>query len=143
MSGIQMALLGSASAAVYQLTAGSATLPGKATIYLYGYSNASATSGYTPSTFGSITPANFKGFAVKAIYSSSFIAGQANSYQVIFAGDRTTPAGFFNTLTVNTTLVTGTLSSSYSSTNNETTFTITLGSSAATLLSSNCTVTLT
>ena len=84
--------------------------------------------------FGSITGATFNGATVKAIYSGSppGSSGQASTYTVWFSGNRS--AGFFNTLTVNGTLVTGTLSSpTYNSGNNETSFTITLASSAATL----------
>ena len=145
MSGIQMALLGSASAAVYQLTASSATFFFKGgAIYLYGYSNSPSTLSYTPTTFGSISPTAFGSATVKAIHSTSPInsAGNASSYSVIFSGNRL--AGFFNTLTVNGTLISGTLSApSYSGTNNETTFTITLGATAATLLNVNSNILLT
>jgi hypothetical protein len=144
MSGVLlMALMGSGGG--YALTSGSATFTFKSvTTYFYGYSNSPATASFTPATFGSISPVTFSGATVKAIYSGSpsNSSGQASSYSVIFSGNQST--GFFNTLTVNGTQVTGTLSApSYNSTNNETTFSITLGSAAATVLGSNCTVALT
>jgi len=140
-----MALMGSGGG--YALTSGSATFTIKgSTTYLYGYSNAPATASFTPATCGSISPVTFGGATIKAIYSGSpsNSPGQASSYSVIFSGNQI--AGFFNTLIVNGTQVTGTPVPpvpSYNSTNNETTFSITLGSAAATVLGSNCTVVLT
>ena len=143
MSGIQMALMGYSVG--YNLTTGSATLTIKSsTSYLYGYSNSVSTAAYTPATFGSVSPSAFSSATIKAIYSRSPInaSGQAASYLVIFDGNCS--AGFFNTLTINGALVSGTLSApAYNSTNNETSFTITLGSTAATLLNVNSTILLT
>jgi hypothetical protein len=110
---------------------GQTTLVVKQTFYYYGY-DAAVSSAIT--SFGSITGATFNGATVKAIYSGSpaNTSGQAILYTVYFDGNRS--AGFFNTLTVNGTLVTGTLGSPvYNSPNDETSFTITLASSAATL----------
>jgi hypothetical protein len=129
MSGIQMALLGASQGTI--VTVGQTTVVIKTTFYYYGYDAAVSS---IPSSFGSITGDTFKGATIKAIYSGSppSSSGQASSYTVWFNGNRS--AGFFNTLTVNGTLVTGTLSSpTYNSTNDETSFTITLASSAATL----------
>lgn len=143
MSGIQMALLGAGSQG-YQLTTGSATFTFKSsTTYLYGFSNSPSTISFTPATFGSISPTAFGPATITAIRSTSppNSAGNASSYQVIFSGNRS--AGFFNTLTINGTLVSGTLTSAYNGTNNETTFTITLGATAATLLNVNSTILLT
>jgi hypothetical protein len=144
MSGIQMALMGSGSGS-YQLITGSATFSFKgSSFYLYGYSNSPTTSVYTPATFGSISPSTFNGIAIKAIYSQSplNVAGQANSYVAIFDGNQS--AGFFNTLTIDGTPVSGTLSApSYNGTNDETFFSITLGAPAATLLSADSSILLT
>jgi len=120
----------------YALTTGSATFNFTyGILYAYGYSNSpSGTGFYTPTTFGSITPSTFNSATIKAIYSAGFASNQASYYYIIFSGSRGT--GFFNTLTINGTLVSGSLSSSYNGTNNETTFSITLASSTATLLSS-------
>jgi hypothetical protein len=121
--------------ASYSLTTGSATYNYGFGLFLYayGYSNSpSGTGSYTPTTFGSITPSTFNSATIKAIYSTGFASNQALYYYIIFSGSRGT--GFFNTLTINGTLVSGSLSSSYNGTNNETTFFITLASSAATLM---------
>lgn len=120
--------------ASYSLATGSATFNfGFGILYAYGYSNSPSGTGiYTPATFGSITPSTFNSVTIKAIYSVGSPSNQALSYNIIFSGSRGT--GFFNTLTINGTLVSGSLSSSYNGTNNETTFSITLASSAATLL---------
>lgn len=132
MSGIHMALLGSGGISGPIVTVGSYTITVKgASFYYYGYDNATMN---TLPPFGSIADATFNGATVKAIYSISPLnsAGQASGYTVIFDGNRS--AGFFNTLTVNGTLVVGTLSApNYSAGNNETTFGITLASNAATL----------
>lgn len=101
------------------------------TIYYYGYDQAVGGAAFN---FGSITAGTFSGATIKAAFSTSpgNSAGNAMSYMVIFDGNRT--AGFFNTLTVNGTLVSGSLSApTYDSGNNETRFTITLGASAPTL----------
>lgn len=132
MSGIQMALLGGGGLTGPTVTVGSYTLTVKgASIFYYGYDGAT---GGAPVNFGSIANDTFNGATVKAAFSTSptNASGQAVSYTVIFSGNRS--AGFFNTLTVNGTLVSGTLGApSYSAGSDETTFTITLGSSAATL----------
>ena len=129
MSGIQMALLGASPSTI--VTVGQTTLVVKVTFYYYGY-DAAVSGGL--SNFGSITGDTFKGATIKAIYSASppSSSGQAISYTVWFNGNRS--VGFFNTLTVNGTSVTGTLGApAYNATNDETSFTITLASSAATL----------
>lgn len=130
MSGIQMALLGGGSTGPV-VTTGSASLTVKSsTTYWYGYDNAT---GGTTGTFGSITNDTFSGATIKAVFSTSPVntIGQASAYSVIFNGNRS--AGFFNTLTVNGTLVSGTLGApSYSAGNDETTFQITV-TAAATL----------
>jgi hypothetical protein len=129
MSGIQMALLAASPSTV--VIVGNATLVLKQTYYYYGYDAAVSSA---VSSFGDIDNGTFSGATIKAIYSTSpaNTSGQAASYSVYFNGNRS--AGFFNTLTVNGTLVTGTLGSPvYNSPNDETVFTITLASSAATL----------
>lgn len=131
MSGIQMALLGVGPGGPV-VSVGQTTVTVKVTFYYYGYNGSVSAS---IANIGSITGATFNGATVKAIYSGSSgadPAGKAIQYTVWFSGNRS--AGFFNTLTVNGTLVTGTLSSpTYNATNDETSFTITLASSADTL----------
>lgn len=131
MSGVLCAFTGAANSGPI-VTNGHYTLVVKSTsVYYYGYDGAL---GGPTVNFGSITNGTFGGVNVKAIFSTSPVntVGQATSYSVIFDGNRA--AGFFNTLTVAGTLVSGTLSApSYSAGNNETTFTITLGAAAATL----------
>ena len=131
MSGIHMALLGSGGALGPVVTVGQTTLTVKSTtFYYYGYDGALA----APATnFGSIANGTFNGATVKAIMSVAVNSpGNADYYTVVFDGNRS--AGFFNTLTVNNTLVVGTLSApSYSAGNNETSFSVTLGTAAATL----------
>ena len=109
---------------------GSTVETSKFAFYYYGYDGAL---GGAASNFGSIVRPEFNGATIKAVYSlATQSAGQATSYTVIFNGNRA--AGFFNTLTVNDTLVVGSLGSpSYNSTNDETSFTISLSSAAATL----------
>lgn len=131
MSGIHMALLGTGGPSGPIITTGSATLTVKgSTTYWYGYDNAT---GGTTGTFGSISDSTFGAATIKAVFSTSPVntIGQASSYSVIFDGNRS--VGFFNTLTVNGTLVSGTLGApSYSAGNDETTFQITV-TAAATL----------
>jgi len=137
MSGIQMALFGSASGIV--VTNGSGTLVVFTSYtYYYGYDGAL---GGTTLNFGSISDGAFKGANLKAVYSASnpgtvgANAGKAIQYNIIFSGNRS--AGFFNTLSVNNTLVSGTLSGPvYNSSNDETLFTIALAVSATTLFGS-------
>jgi hypothetical protein len=143
MSGIQMALLGSAGGTV--VTTGSGTLI-IFTSYTYYYGYDGALGGFTPN-FGAISNDIFNGANLKAVYSISSAgsigvnAGKAISYNIIFSGNRS--IGFFNTLNVNNTLVSGTLSGpSYNSSNDETTFTITLATSTTTLFGSTDGVTI-
>jgi len=133
MSGIHMMLLGAG---------GRAVITGSGTIviltsyqYFYGYDNAT---GGAAGIFGAINDSSFNGATIKAVYSRSnpgsigVEEGNAIAYGIIFNGNRA--AGFFNTLRVNGTLVSGTLGApSYSSGVDETTFEITLAASAATL----------
>jgi hypothetical protein len=130
MTGITCIMAGSALSGPL-ITTGSASLTVKgSTTYWYGYDGAA---GGTVGTFGSITNGTFSTATVKAVFSTSPVntIGQANSYSVIFDGNRS--AGFFNTLTINGTLVSGTLGApSYSAGNDETTFAITV-TAAATL----------
>ena len=128
MSGIFGGLIAKSAPVVI---VGQTTLVIKSTFYYYGYDAAVSSA---VSSFGDIDNGTFNGATVKALHSVSpaNTSGQAASYSVYFNGNRS--AGFFNTLTVNGTLVTGTLGSPvYNSPNDETSFTITLASSAATL----------
>jgi hypothetical protein len=128
MSGIQMALLGGAGQPT--VIVGQTTYSAKVTVYVYGF-NAASTS--LPSYCGSIANGTFKGAAIRACYSTSVSAGNATSYTVAVTGDQTGVSGFFNSLTVDGTLV-GTYSGSgsYNSTEDYTSFAISV-SSAATL----------
>lgn len=133
MSGIHMALLGSAGSPVVTNGTGELVIITSYT-YFHGYDGAAG--GGSILDFGSITNGVFKDATLKAVYSASnpgsinVNRGQAISYSVIFNGNRS--AGFFNTLTVNNTLIVGTLGSpAFNSGNNETTFTITLASQVA------------
>ena len=125
-----MALLGASSGTVVIVGQGTFT-SGGLTFYYYGYDN--STAGGVPANFGDIDNGKFKDVTIKAIFSLGInVPGQAISYYVYFDGNRS--AGFFNTLTINGTLVTGTLGSpNYNATYNETSFSITLGSAAPTL----------
>jgi hypothetical protein len=100
------------------------------TFYYYGYDGAL---GPPATNFGSIANGTFNGATVKTIMSVAVNSpGNAQYYTVTFDGNRS--AGFFNTLTVNNTPVVGTLSApSYDAGNNETSFSVTLGTAAATL----------
>lgn len=126
--------------ASYSLTSGTGTYYfGYGTIYWSGYSIATATLGVN---FGSINLSTFGLATIKGIYSVSYTsAGTATSYSVVFSGSRGT--GFFNTLTIGGTLVSGTLSSYYNGPSDETIFSIALASSAATLLTGTKTILLT
>ena len=135
MSGIMMAVLGSGGGRT--VTNGSGTLVIK-TSYTYYYGFHAGGAPPSGSAFGSINNDTFSGATIKAVFSQSSPGsvgvnqGQAISYGVIFNGNRS--AGFFNTLTVAGTLVSGTLGSpSYNVGLDETTFTITLASQTATL----------
>jgi hypothetical protein len=129
MSGIQMALLGASGTAV--IVGQTTYVSGGFTFYYYGYNN--STGGGVLANFGDIDNGKFKDVTIKAIHSFGInVPGQAIQYVVYFDGNRS--AGFFNTLTINGTLVTGTLGSpNYNATYNETSFTITLASAAPTL----------
>lgn len=121
-----MALLGGVPYPV--VIVGQTTYVIKVTIYVYGY-NAAVTS--NPSFFGSINYGTFKGKAITACYSSSTTAGNATSYVVIVSGDQTGVSGFFNSLTVNGTLVgTNTGSGTYNATRDDTTYSISVASAA-------------
>jgi len=120
MSGIQMALLGASGTAV--IVGQDTFTTGGITAYYYGYDN--SIGGGTVANFGDIDNGKFKGVTIKAIFSLAINApGQAIQYVVYFDGDQRT-AGFFNTLTVNGTLVGSAGTGTYSTPNNETSYTI-------------------
>ena len=135
MTGIMMALLGSGGGRI--VTTGSSALVILTSYqYFYGYNAQSAPPGGV--TWGSINNNVFSGATVRAVYSYSnpgsvgVEVGKAIAYTIIFSGNRS--AGFFNTLSVAGTPVSGTLGApSYNATFDETTFVITLAASAATL----------
>jgi len=123
------------------LTPGSYTLTAKINLYYYGYD---ASSSLANSNFGAlIASPGFKGANILGVYSYGVSSGQAANYNVVLSGNRA--AGFFNSLTINTTLITGTLGApSYNSTYDETTFTITVTAGASLLVNqgSNIPITL-
>lgn len=111
------------------VTVGNYIVISKISTYNYGYDGAT---GGTASNFGSIADGTFSGATIKAVYSASFSSGQATTYTVIFSGNRA--GGFFNSLTIGGTLAVGSIGSPvYSAGNDETTFVLTLTSTAATL----------
>lgn len=111
------------------VTVGSYILTGKVNLYYYGYDGAT---GGSPTNFGSITNGTFSGATVKAVFSSGISSTTVTGYTVIFDGNRA--AGFVDTLTVNGTAVSGTFGSpSYNSTNNETSFTMSVSGGPPTL----------
>lgn len=132
MSGIMSALVGSGGGGVVVVNGVDSFTVIGATTYSYGYNNSA--SGSLPSPFGSIRNGIFNSATIIGVYSKSppNTSGSANAYYILFNGNRS--AGFFNTLKVNNTLVSGTLNApNYNSAANETTFSISLASPATTL----------
>ena len=90
----------------------------------YGYCNTTIPAPVGAQSFGSLSVGTFSGATILAIYGQTINAGNITGYVVALSGNRS--AGFFNTLTVNGTLLPGTTGApSYDSGLNVTTFAIT------------------
>lgn len=125
MSGVLSAIIGTAGSNAITVTVGVFEISGKVTLDWYGYSAINQPG-------GSITNGAFAGATVLEVVSRGSTPGYATTYMVTFSGNRA--AGFFHTLRVNNTLVSGTLSApSYDGGNDRTTFTITLSGASVTL----------